>query len=111
LADVVGKLFGSLGPLDELTVRGCDLQIFIAPFIDPSESGYAFPQVKEFTVSDIWRFDLDEGNMDGIVELAKLQHELGKSFEHVRVRARTNPSMTIGRRLRPWVSTADCYDL
>ncbi|KAF9778073.1 hypothetical protein BJ322DRAFT_1025425 [Thelephora terrestris] len=35
--DKVEELLGSLGPLDELTIRGCDLRILLSTFLDGSE--------------------------------------------------------------------------
>lgn len=58
-ANDVRELFSSLGPLDELTIRGCDLNMFVACFLnhlvfdwtmltDPSFSPQIiFPQVEE----------------------------------------------------------------
>ena len=35
MADEVGRLSNSVGPLDELIVHGCDLHIYITPFLHP----------------------------------------------------------------------------
>ena len=102
---VVG-LFRSLGPLDELTLYGCDLRIVLP------EPGYAeggLPPVKEFTISGVSMFD-EERYADAIVGLAKSQHELEKPFERVEVRALGIP-VGMAERLRQWVSVVDCYEL
>ena len=79
----VRKLFDSLGPLDKLTISGCDLHIFFANFLDKLEPPIVFPQINEFT---ILRPSYEETEyMYAIVELAKVQHSLGIPFERVTV--------------------------
>ena len=110
MVGVVWELFRSLGPLDELTIHGFDLRIFLTPFTDPPESRHlerVFPSVKELTVSKAWMFDRRQC-LDDIVELAKSHHELGKPFERVTVREGEIPTATV-ERLEQWVSAVDCY--
>ena len=112
MADPVGALFKSLGPLNELTIHGCDLQIFLAPFVGPR--GYrcsepVFPHVQRLAISEALMVNGHQCT-DDIVNLAKLQYELGKPFEHVTIRARRIPP-AMGERLRQWVSAVDCYEL
>ena len=109
--DVVGDLFRSLGPLDELTIDGFDIHIFLAPYIDLPEFQHfqrVFPSVKELTITE--RADDEERCPGAIVELAKSQHELGKPFERVTFHANWLPA-ALAERLRQWVSVADCHEL
>jgi hypothetical protein len=106
IAEVVGGLFGSLGPLDELVIHGCDLQIFLPEF---GRSEWAFPSVKELTISEPLVFD-EQWFMGAIVELAKSQHELEKPFERVTARGSGIP-VGLAEMLRQWVSATDCYGL
>ena len=106
-ANTVADLFKGLGPLDELTIRSPDAEIFLAPFVDLPEFRHferMFPPVKELTISAAW---IVPGRyMDGIVELAKSQHELGIPFERVTVRM-AEVSVGFVERLREWVSAVD----
>jgi hypothetical protein len=107
IGDVVSGLFRSLGPLEELTIHGCDLRIFLAPYLPEFEyTEPVIPLVKELTISVTWVFD-GQQCADAIVELAKSQHELEKPFERVMIRARGIPALT-AKRLGQWVGTADC---
>ncbi|KAF9652213.1 hypothetical protein BDM02DRAFT_3109648 [Thelephora ganbajun] len=119
----VGKLFKSMGSLDELTIHGCDLRIFLAPFFDIPElddikQSFVFPPIKELTIShpsieedeEGWMDGEDEeGWMDGVLEFAKSQHALGVPFERVTVRAEKLPT-TMVERLRSWVGVVECYE-
>ena len=116
IAYVIGGLFESLGPLDELIIHGCDVQIFLLPFINPGVfqsfgrilPRLDFPRVKELTISEALMVDEKEC-VDGIVNLAKLQHELQRPFEHVTIWAREIPTM-MAERLGQWVGAVDCHE-
>ena len=110
MVKVFGDLLWSLGPLEELTIHGCDLELFLAPFIDPERFGSperGFPLIKELMISE-WVVDEHQW-MDAIVELAESQHRLGRPFECMSVRTRGVPA-DMAERLREWVSVADCYE-
>ena len=119
LVEQLGGLFGSLGPLDELTIHGCDQHIFLAPFLnhlDPRWLGFKdpiasfaskFPQVRELTISHPWIEKYERGFMDGIVELAASLHKRGKPFACMKVRARVLPQV---EELRRWVGTVDLHE-
>jgi hypothetical protein len=112
MADAVGELFRYLGSLGELTIDGCDLEIFLAPFIYLSEFGHfarVFPHVKKLTILE-GQLANKRICMDAIVELAKSQYEQDKPLEHVVVGVRGNPA-GMAERIREWVSTVDCYGL
>ena len=58
VADEVGSLFQSTGPLDELIIYGCDLPIFLVPLLDLPERGNArelvpFPPIDTLTILDL----------------------------------------------------------
>jgi hypothetical protein len=110
LVDVVGELFRRLGPLDEFTIHGCDLQIFLAPFINLPEFQYfvrVFPYVKNLTISEARMVD-QQRCMDGLVELVKSQYEAGKPFERVTV---CTGGIPLAKRLVQWVGAVDCGEL
>jgi hypothetical protein len=112
MADVVGELFEFLRSLDELIIQNCDLRIFLAPFINIPEFRNLrrrFPHVKELILSEVCIVDAQQC-LDGIVELAKSQHELGKPFELVLAEERVIPAATVVR-LRQWVGTAYCGEV
>ena len=109
MAYLIGGLFKSLGPLDELIIHGCDLQIFLPPFIGPCEfwpSEQVFPHVQWLTISEAL---IEQQCMDAIVNLAKLQHELEKPFECVTICARGIPP-AMAERLGQWVNAVDCHE-
>ena len=100
-ADMVRELLRSLGPLDELTIHGFDLRIFLAPFIDLPVFRHlerVFPPVKVLTISETLMFDKRECE-DGIVELTKSQRELGKPFERVTAQGREANALDVLREV------------
>ncbi|KAF9783461.1 hypothetical protein BJ322DRAFT_1110346 [Thelephora terrestris] len=109
----VEELLSSLGPLDELTIRGCDLRLFpVSTFLDnpeleDSERPIIFPQIRKLKISHMTE-DLDSEIkcMDAIVKLAKLQHALKRPFEHVEVRM-WNIAIEMREELGQWVGTSD----
>ena len=112
MADQVRALFKSLGPLDKLTIHGYNLQIFLAPFVGPRDyrcSEPVFPHVQRLAISESLMVD-DHQCTDDIVNLAKLQYELGRPFEHVTIRARGIPP-AMAERLGQWVGAVDCRKL
>jgi hypothetical protein len=111
IANGIGRLFGSVGPLDELTIRGFDLRSYLAPFLDLPEfqdmdQPIVFPPIKELTISHPMMMDNNE-RMAAIVELAKSQHALGVPFERVTICPGMLPAEMV-EMLESWVSVADC---
>ena len=104
MVGVLQKLFGSLGPLDELSIHGHDLRVFLSEY--PVRE---FPLVKELRILEVSMFG-EERYVDGIVKLAKSQHELERPFERVTVRAWGIP-VAMAERLGQWVSVVDCSRL
>jgi len=114
MANEVGRLFGSVGPLDQLTLRGYSFCPYLAPFLDFPEfkdmdQSVVFPPIKELSISYPSRMDSEEECMAAIVELAKSQHALGVPFERVTVRAGELPDGMV-EMLEPWVGVADCCE-
>ena len=108
MANRVRELFGSLGPLDELTIYGCDLHMFLANFLDNPghdrlEQPIVFPQIKEFAIGFPSGGDDDLGWVNAIVELARSHYMLGIPFERVTVNTWT-VFAGMAERLGQWVA-------
>jgi len=95
----------SLGPLEKLTIRDCDMR----PWFLYRPEILEYPPIRLFTLIDLWD-TLVEDAARGLVKLAKAQHESGVPFERVTVRS--YGFADVEERLRPWVGTVDCvlYD-
>ena len=109
----VEELFESVGPLDELTINGCDLCIYF-PAIPGEPYGsqrgrIAFPSIKTLTILHPSMEEYEEEYTNAVVELAELQHMKGIPFERVMVRAEALPA-AMEDRLRPWVGIGDCCE-
>ena len=114
IANEIARLFKSLGTLDELTMYGCDLYSYAAPFFRrPNDSEpdqpFVFPTVKELRISHpLFPYDREECARI-IAELAKSQHAMGIPFEHVTVCMEKLPK-SMAEMLKPWVGGVGCYD-
>ena len=111
LAKEVRQLFGSLGPLEELTIHCCDIRPYLAPFLGFQESyetdqPVSFPRTQELEISHPL-YPSREECAAAIVELAKSQHARGVPFQHLTVRME-NPPEKVVERLQPWVGQAYC---
>ncbi|KAF9783944.1 hypothetical protein BJ322DRAFT_1219491 [Thelephora terrestris] len=110
IAEEIQELFNSLGPLDEFTIRGCDLHLFLDPFLDDPVLGphspFIFPHTKVLTISHPL-MDNERECMNAIPKLAKLQHELGIPFKLVTVRIFRFP-VGMATELGRWVDVVDC---
>ena len=110
LEEEVRELFSSLGPLDELTIHGCDLRILGTNFVDEisdSEQMVDFPQIKELKILHP-RTEYDGTEcMEAIAKLAESQHALGIPFERVTIRMWIFPEEMV-EELREWVGEVDC---
>jgi hypothetical protein len=107
----IRELFDSLGPLDELTIRGCDLRVFLPHFLDSSwfddlEKPILFLRTKELTILHPSMEDNEMECATAILELAKLQHALAIPFERVTVHMGWTPR-EIEEELRLWVGAVD----
>jgi len=114
MANEIGGLFKSVGPLDELTIHSCDPRSYLPLLPDftefyDMEQLVVFPPVKEFTITHPPRSYDGARSITTIVGLAKSQHALGVPFERVTVCAEKLPAGMV-EMLRPWVGAADCYE-
>jgi len=111
LSEEVEQLFKSVGPLEELTTFGCDLNLYFGPFpeLPESHSPTALPPVRRLTISHPSYKRNKELCMAAIVELAKSRHALGIPFEHLTVCMQRLPEV-MAERLGPWVGAADCRE-
>ena len=114
VADAVGRLFGSMGPLENLTLDGCDLRPYLDPFLDTPLSPEAiqptsFPLIKELVIVDpVQPFNDDTVCATAIVKLVKSQHARGIRFECVEFRT-TVPTLVIDE-LAAFVGRVESYD-
>jgi hypothetical protein len=109
----VGLVFKAVGPLEELTIDGCDLRSYLIPFVDlletyTIEQTAAFPPVKELKILHPISVSREECRT-AIVRLAKSQHALGVPFERVVVRMAELPE-AMAEELQPWVGAVDCRE-
>ena len=111
MVNEVGRLFRSMGPLDRLTLHGCDLRLYLAPFLEfpefeGMEQSITFPPIRELKISHPSLVGNEEEYMAAIVELARSQHALGVPFGRVTVRGEHFPTAT-AEMLGPWVGEVD----
>lgn len=114
VANEIGRLFKSLGPLDELTIHHCDLRPYcrsIFNFLgDRADESVVFPPTKQLVISHPTYLS-DEYCKVLIMGLAESQHARGIPFERVIIR-RESMSEEIEEELRPWVGSVEyCYEL
>ena len=114
MANEVGRLFGFVGPLDELILHGLDLRSYLTPFLDLPEfkdmdQSIVFRAIKWLTISHPLMLDHEEECMVTLVELAKSQHALGVPFERLTVFGEGLP-VEMAEMLEPWVGVADCHE-
>ena len=111
IANEVGGLFKSVGPLEELIFHRCDTHPYFNSFEHPgfhfTNELVLFPPIKRLTISHPLHV-LGKDFVVAIVGLAKSQHALGVPFERVTVRMSDLP-VDLAERLRPWVGTVRCH--
>ena len=109
-ATEIGKVFGRLRSLDELTIGGRDMRPYHAAFDSLDDSGklVAFPPIKHLTILRPWAEGAEEECADAIVGMVKSQHTRGQPFERVTIRADNLP-VTMAERLRRWANVVDCF--
>ena len=100
VANAVGQLFGSMGPLENLTLDGCDLRPYLDPFLDTPLFPKAirptsFPPIKELViVNPVQPFHDNTVYVGAIVKLVRSQHAREVRFERVEFRT-TVPTLMI----------------
>lgn len=106
IANEAGQLFKSIGPLDELTIYGCDLRLYLNCLPNSPEGHTAetvmLPPIKELTISH--PVDLSDDECTAILRLAKSRHTSGIPFERVTLHGEGTPQ-GMNRWLEPWVTT------
>jgi hypothetical protein len=112
IAENVGQLFGSLGPLDELALDVSDLRPYLAPFIDLSNFhsmrlAFVYPKIARLVIADQSPRTLQVALEVGILRFAKSQYESGAPFEHVEFQMKIPPTETV-ERLQQWVGSVRC---
>jgi hypothetical protein len=110
LANEAGKLFESLGPLDELTIYCCALRPYFHSFAGPLEydvrEPVVFPPIKKLTISHPHLLSNEECTT-AIVGFVTSQHKRGIPFERVVIHTKSE-LIRIEERLRPWVGSVEC---
>ena len=111
-ASQVGRLFKSLGPLDEFTIYRCDVQPYTRYFLDAlrqADESVVFSPIKKLTVT-LPMCSSAEAFTVAIVGLSRSRHMLGVPFEQVEVRAEGFPA-DVEEGLTPWVGKVEyCYE-
>ena len=110
IANEVGQLLKSMGPLDELTIYNCDIRPYFDPFpIFPEDfvkEPVVFPPIKELTILHP-AYTSDEQCKAAMVGLSMAQHKLGIPFERVVIcRESFPPGME--EELKKWVGSVEC---
>ena len=107
IASELGRLFRSVGPLDELTIYRCNLRPYCYPLFslqgDHTEGPVVFPPIKKLTILHPVHQSEEQFEV-AMVGMAKSQHGLGVPFEHVVIRGTSMPT-GMEEGLRPWVSS------
>jgi len=89
VTNAVGRLFGSMGPLENLTLDGCDLRPYLDPFLDTplfpeAIQPTSFPPIKELVIIDpVQSFHDDKVYAAAAVKLTRSQYMRGVPFERV----------------------------
>ena len=112
VTNAVGELLGSMGPLENLTLDGCDLRPYLDAFLDTplfpeAIQPTSFPPIKELAIiSPVQSFHDDKVYAAAIVKLARSQYTRGMPFERVELKV---PPLVIDK-LAAFVDTMEWYD-
>jgi len=110
----VGRLFGSMGPLEMLTLDGCDLRPYLDAFLDTPQFPDAiqpasFPFIKKLVivnpVQPFCHFPDGKAYAAAIVQFARSQYSRGVPFECMALRTSV-PSLVV-EKLVLWVNTVE----
>jgi len=114
VVNAVGRLLGSMGPLENLTLDGCDLRPYLDPFLDTplfpkAIQPTSFPPIKELVIVDpVQPFHDNTVYAAAIVKLVRSQHAREVRFERVEFRT-TVPALVIDE-LAAFVGRVEWYD-
>ena len=114
IVDAVGRLFRSMGPLENLTLDGCDLRPYLDPFLDTplfpeAIKPTSFPPIKKLVIIDpVQPFCNNTVYAAAIVKLVRSQHEREVRFERVEFRT-TVPTLVIDE-LADFVGRVEWYE-
>ena len=110
IANELGELLRSLGPLEELTFCRCDMRSFPSHRYSGTrklKKPIAYPLIKVLTISDpLGMFNQDV--VGGLVKFAKAQHQSGVPFERVTIRM-NDPPAEMEEKLKSWVGVVECF--
>jgi len=108
----VGRLFGTMGPLKNLILDGCDLRSCLDPFLDAPLFSKAihptsFPPIKSLTIiNPVQSFYHDKVYAAAIVAFVRSQYMRRMPFERVDLHTRVPPLMI--DELGAFVDTVEC---
>ena len=114
VTNAVGRLFGSMESLENLTLGGCDLRPYLDAFLDTplfptAIQPTSFPTIKNLAIIDpVQLFHDDNIYAAAIVRLAKSQYTRGVSIERVELCTTALP--LVMDELADFVNTVDLYD-
>ena len=113
VTNAAGRLFGFMGPLENLTLDGCDLRPYLDAFLDtplfPEVIQPAlFPPIKELAIINPVQSFCDKVYATAIVGLTRSQYTRGVPFERVELRT-TVPHLVIDE-LAAFVNTVEWDD-
>jgi len=114
ITSAIGRLLGSMGPLENLTLDNCDLRPYLDAFLDTplfpeAIQPASFPPIKELAIIDpVQSFYYDEVYSAAIVKLARSQHAKGVLFERVDHHAIVLPLVV--DEPAAFVNTVEWYD-
>ena len=109
----VGRLFGSMGPLEKLTLDECDLRPYLDPFLDTPQFPDAiqlasFPSIKKLVIINPIQSLHDEVHASAVVQLARSQYTRGIPIGFVTFRTSV-PFLVVDELVR-WVSAVEHYE-
>jgi len=113
VVNAVGQLFVSMGPLENLTLDGCDLRPYLDPFLDTplfpkAIQPTSFPPIKKLVIVDPVQPFHDQVYATAVVKLMGSQHARGIRFERVEFRTAV-PTLVIDE-LAAFVGRVKWYD-
>ena len=110
----VGRLLGSMGPLESLTLDSCDLRPYLDAFLDTplfpeAIQPTSFPPIKEFAIIHPMHSSREELYGLAIVEFARSQEARGIRIERLKFFFTGVPSLLMDE-LVAFVDAVECCD-